>query len=715
MKINLNTAGFISILLLFFNHSYAQQDTIPFQFLNQTIELNGVLDEEDWQSATAITQLTQREPEEGKSGTEKTKIVVLGSEKALYIGFWGYDSYPEKILAKDMKRDGRWGSSDNFSLILNPYNDNRNSYLFVITPSGQRGDALITDEGTGFNEDWNGVWDVAVNVTDSGWFAEIIIPYSTLKYPLKPNQIWAINFERNIRYKNEVVLWKGWSRNYSLWKISQGGKMTGPEKPKKSGRIELKPYISSGLQENADNNKKTFKIGGDIQYAFTPTTRLNITANTDFSQVESDRMPVNLSRFSVYMTEKRDFFLEGKDMFEFNVGDDIKTFYSRSIGIANGNEIPILGGVKLMGKERKSNFGFFSIQTDEEGDIPSSNFSLLRFKQDVGAQSSIGAIITSKVNMKERFMLYGLEGTYSTSRFLKDKNLVIAGNYAQSFVNNSDNNRNQSFTLYANYPNDKISSKIGIIRALENFNPVSGFMRRTNFTQFHADFNYNPRPKNLKHIRQLNFTPIALNYYQSNKTGKLESFSYSLIPLGIRFKNGNYANLEYTCEAEFITDSFFIHKDVMIMPGEYWYSSYGINLNSYPGRKITGNIAVYTGEFYNGNKSTLTFDAAWYANKHFNITGDYSRHWVILPQGSFQVDEAGAKVEYAFNPKCYNSILCQWSGISEDVMFNYRFHWIPKIGSDFYIAINQRVNTTENYWKWKETVIMAKLIWRFAI
>jgi hypothetical protein len=340
---------FLTLLPVFALAQKSKPDTLSTYYTEEKINIDGCFTETSWKNAIRISNFTQREPDEGKAISEPTFAAMLYNKNTLYIGLWAYDSHPEKILAKDMARDGRWGTSDNFEINISTYNDNRNSFLFVVTPSGLRGDALLTDEGVGFNEDWNGVWDVAVQRNDSGWFAEIIIPFSTLKFPEKIAQIWGLNIERNIKYKNEQACWQGWSRNFSVFKISQGGSLAGLENIKGNQLAEFKPFITAGVQKLSNNQlDKTLKIGGDVNINFTSTTRLNLTVNTDFSQVESDRVPINLTRFSVYMPEKRSFFIENKDLFEFNMPGGLYSFYSRRIGIDNGEQIPILNFCGLL-------------------------------------------------------------------------------------------------------------------------------------------------------------------------------------------------------------------------------------------------------------------------------------------------------------------------------------------------------------------------------
>jgi len=231
-------------------------DTIKAGRLKSIIRVDGILDESDWGIAQGIGNFTQRELNEGKPASEETRVAVLYNQYTLYIGLWAYDSQPDRIVATEMKRDFFWESDDNFKVIISPFDDKRNGYLFIINPNGAYADILITDEGEGFNQDWNGVWNIKAEVTVEGWFAEIEIPFSTFKFPDREDQIWGINMERNIRRKNEQVLWQGWSRDHVLEQLSQAGKLVGLNNIAGKIQWEIKPFITGGFEKQEDESIK---------------------------------------------------------------------------------------------------------------------------------------------------------------------------------------------------------------------------------------------------------------------------------------------------------------------------------------------------------------------------------------------------------------------------------------------------------------------------
>ena len=714
----------IIICLLFFTFKsfvplYAQKnkpDTLSANYIDIKIKRDGILDESVWKTAQRITNFRQREPDNGKLASERTEAAIIYNNNTLYIGLWAYDSHPEKILAKDMARDGRWGTSDNFEIVLSTFNDKRNAYLFVVNPNGARGDAVITDEGNGWNEDWNGVWDVSVVKNDSGWFAELEIPFSTMKFLKQDSLIWGLNIERNIRWKNEQAIWQGWSRDYSIFKISQGGYLNNLTNIKNNQFAEIKPFISAGfLKQPSNDADKTLKVGGDVNIDFTPTTKLNLTFNTDFSQVESDRATVNLTRFSVYMPEKREFFIESKDLFNFDVAGGTYGFYSRRIGIFNGNEIPIIGGVKLTGKEKSTNFGLLSLQTAKKDSIPTVNYTVIRVKQDISNHSNVGIITTARNEKGHYNYMYGADFNYITSSFLKNKYLMIGGNIAQSQTQDEKGKRNLAYQAYVSLPNDLINYYFITGTTQQNFNPEIGFVQRGNYNMYYSTLEISPRPKWIPWVKQLSFKPLDVIYYLNDNSKIVENAQYVIRPLGVTTKSGEHFEFNLQRDFDNLPYDFNIYDTIVIPKGEYWYNHYELQFDTYQSRKLYVGTFLNWGDFYNGTRTKTYVNVNWYPNKHFNITADWIRNDIRLPMGSFITHEFGSKVEYAFTPKLNNSLYGQWNNLTEEILLNYRINWIPKVGSDFYFVINQRIKTKGNTIEFGDFTLLAKFIWRLSI
>ncbi|NHZ86580.1 MAG: hypothetical protein GWP19_11995, partial [Planctomycetia bacterium] len=526
------------------------------------------------------------------------------------------------------------------------------------------------------------------------------------------------NFERNIRRKKEQILWQGWSRLYDVEKISQGGKLIGINHIKQGTKIEIKPYLLGGFEISDVKLKNTNKIGGEINFDITPTLKLNFTVNTDFAQVESDRKQINLSRFSLYYPEKRQFFLEGKNYYDKNIGR-IRLFYSRKIGVSQNMEIPIIGGMRLFGKINHTNIGIMSIQTNAIDSIPSTNYSVIKIKQDILKQSSIGMIATQKYSKNHYNGVYETDFTYSTSELFGEKNLLIGGSFAISETKNFEktenlNRKNLSYNVFLSYPNDIIEYELGFTTIEAGFNPEMGFIRRENYQMLYTELQFNPRFKNLPFFRNLIFKPIDINYYINDDTKETESIFYEWRPFGFDSKSGEF--MEFNIQHIFDKPSadFELIDNVYIPAGNYWDNRYEIQFSTFKGRKISAETVINVGEFYTGHRQEYELYNYFNFNKHLNIELDWQRNFIQLQEKSFTTDEIGARIDYAFNPELQTSIFTQWNNEDRNILLNYRINWIPKIGSYFYFVINQDFSTDHGI-SLERTTIMGKLIWRFAV
>ncbi len=685
----------------------------------EKIKLDGLLNEACWEKALKIDNFTQREQNEGEPATEKTQIAIVYNTNEIYFGIWCFDQEAEKISAQQMSRDFSWGSDDNIEIMVSPFNDNRNGYLFVTNPNGAMADVWIGDEGNSTNKSWNGVWDVAVERNDKGWFIEMVVPFSTLKFKKDSIQVWGINFERNIRRKKEQLLWQGWSRLYELEKISQGGHIVGIQNIKQGTKIELLPYVLGGFEATKENQPDyTKKLGGEINFDITPTLKLNFTINTDFAQVESDRKQINLSRFSVYYTEKRQFFLEGKNYYDMEVGR-AKLFYSRRIGIENHSEIPIYGGGRFFGKLNKTSIGLMSIQTQAKDSMASTNYSVVKVKQDIFKQSSFGLMATQKYSKNGYNRVYGADFTYSTSELFGNKNLIVGTNFAASETKTFGSSENQnkdnlSYNFFLSYPNDQIEFDAGFTTIQKGFNPEMGYTRRKNYQMLYTELQFNPRFKKLPFFRNLVFKPIDVNYYINDETKKVESIFYEWRPLGFVTKSGEFFEFNVQHIFDEPTEDFELIDDVIIPAGSYWDNRLEFQLSSFRGRKISAEAEINVGEFYTGQRQNLELSTNFNFTKHLNVGLDWERNWIQLPGKAFSTDEFSGRFDFSLTPKLQTSVFAQWNNETDVILMNYRINWIPKIGSFFYFVINQEY-TTDGVLSLRRTTVLGKLIWRFAI
>ena len=700
------------------------QDTInnklQAQFIDEPIKIDGNLNKLVWKNAEKISDFTQRELIQGAKSTEKTEVAILFSNDKMYVGIWCYDNQPKEIIAKENKRDFNYNIDDNFIFIIDTYNDKRNGFMFVTNPNGARADLQVFNNGGSTNIFWNGVWNVKTTVNSEGWFAEMEIPLYTLKYRADiKEQVWGINFERNIRRKREQVRWKAWNRNNRIEQVNLAGELHGLNQLSNKKFVEIKPYAIGGGERANSKIRPVGNLGGDVNYLITPTYRLNLTFNTDFAQVEADQQQVNITRFPLFFPELREFFLEGEDYFNFGFGGNrIIPFYTRKIGLNEQRQtVPIIAGARILGKENRQTLGLMSLQTAETPSQLSTNYTTASWRQDIGKQSVIGAMTTHKIDKNAWHSTTGVNGRYSTSKFLGNKNLDIGGAYIQSHEHDTTFNRQAyAYRAFVHYQNDFLTIFASNQKSPAAFNPEMGLMRRRDFKESFALINLKPRPKNwLKWIRQFDFVPTGLTYTQYNTDNSIQSFEYQIRYLGFETKKGEKIGFDYKIMAEGLKDSFSISEGVLIPDSTYWWRQYEFEISTFTGRTLSMYNKFITGQFYDGKSLQTTSEVLWRANKHFNLLVRYNHNNVRLPSGSFQINLLSTRLEYAVNPMVFGSVLSQWNSAADEFSMNFRLQVIPKVGTDFYFIVNQIYDTSSGGFNHIRTTVLGKLVWRFML
>lgn len=699
-------------------------NTVTSIYTEKAITLDGKLDEKVWDDAVKISNFTQRELNFGEPASERTEVAVVFDSDFIYIGVWCYDSRPDKLIAKELRRDFNYALDDNFIIILDTYNDKRNGFMFVTNPNGARGDLQVFNNGGSNNAFWNGVWDVRTTVTSEGWFAEFKIPFYTLKYRMGlDKQVWGVNFERNIRRKREQSRWQGWSRDNRIEQVNQAGALVGLNELEDKKFVEVKPYALGGGEYSGENEGLVGNVGGDINYLITPTYRLNVTFNTDFAQVEADQQQINITRFPLFFPELREFFLEGDDFFDMGFGGNrIIPFYTRRIGLSEQDDgnletVPIIAGARLLGKEANSTVGLMSLQTAARGDTPGQNFTVGSWRQDVGRQSVVGAMTVNKFEKGRWHTTTGVNGRFSTSKFLGRRNLDMGGSFIKTH-NTEDGWQDNAFAYraFVSYPNDKINIFASTQRSPAPFEPEVGLMRRRNFQENFAQINLRPRPKNrFLWIRQFDFTPGSLTYTQFDDNGAIQSFNYQLRFFGFDTRSGEQFGFDYRVVSEGLRGDFEISPGVVIPVGSYWWRQYEGEFQTFQGRTFSLYTKVIHGEFYDGTSTQARSNLLWRTNKHFNISLRYERNVIELPYGAFETDLIGSRIEYAVNPNVFGSVLTQWNSAGDEFNLNFRLQIIPKIGTDFFLIVNQVYDSTSGTWVSERGTILGKLIWRFIV
>jgi Domain of unknown function (DUF5916)/Carbohydrate family 9 binding domain-like len=693
---------------------HSQTETLQALKIESPIRLDGVLDEPAWAIAQHISNFTQRELNENAPATERTEVAVLYSQTELYIGVWCFDAEPDKIAAQKMKWDFEYGVEDNFEIVLDTYHDKRNAYLLIINPNGAQYDALVVDNSRRTNVDWNGVWYVAAKRTNEGWFAEIKIPFSTLKFSVADEQTWGINFERNIRRKREQILWQGWSRDALLVQVNRAGTLTGLQGLTRTKIFEFRPYALAGVEKEVEAPAATVgSLGLDFDYLINPTVKLDFTIHPDFAQVESDDLIVNLTRFSIRLPEKRQFFLESQNFFDFPLGQ-ARPFYSRRIGIYKEQETPILAGARFLGKMGRTTLGAMDVQTGSTDIAKAANFSLVRWKQDLGEQSSVGALAIGEVQSGRFNGTGGVDALYSTSKLFGNKNFQIGGAFSATYTSDRKTQAGSAQRLFFSYPNDLIELSASWERVGLDFNPEVGFLSRTNYQLYTARWRINPRPRFLPWVQKLQFKPLEINYYIDDRTHQMQSVYTEFRPLGVFFKSGEKLEINFQRNAENLTEDFEIRPGYVIPPGQYWTNRGEIQFDTFEGRPLVLGAGVNWGEFYDGSSTEWSADLGWKPSRYYGLGLSYQRSDIRLQPSGFAIDEIVGRLNFSLTPMLYCAIFAQWNNDANEIRFNFRATWIPKPGAYIYFVLNEFGDTFDPHWQVTKTVAMIKFVWYLA-
>lgn len=684
------------------------------------LKIDGFLDEPAWRSALFQGHFLQREPEDGAPASEKTEVGFLYDKKNLYIGIKCYDSQPDRIIAREMRRDAIVDDDDYFELSLDTYHDHRTGYYFITNPHGVKREAVMANEGQDYNPAWDGVWFCKAKITNEGWFVEIAIPWKTLRFEEQASSIWGFNCARMIRRKNEHVFWqlvpRDFGRGAPLFRLSEAGTLRGITDVKMGGNLELRPYFLGGMENDQNTNFKTELVGDiglDAKVALTANLALDLTVNTDFAQVEADQEQVNLTRFSLYFPEKREFFLEGAELFNFggagrsrwHRGDsDMDLYYSRRLGLVDGHEARILGGAKMVGKIGKYQVGVMNILTDavtiqgedETTKVNSTNFSIVRFRRDILKRGTLGFMLLNKEELHSSYFnrSLGIDGRFPLSLYF-----TVSGYLAATFgPDETDdgqstdlNTKNLAGNLSLNYNSDLWQASASYQDVGANFNPEIGFIRRTDFRLSSASVQYAPRPKQSSVIRQFRYQ-LEGKYRSDHDSRMLDSEVQA--SFSIELQNSSRFNLSIQRESEFVDYDWEVREGFLVPIGTYAGYVYSIGADSDKSRPIAGGVDFDYGSYYTGNQMRFGLNSTITRIQRIRMEVNYSHNYVNLPEGSFHTNTFGLRMLYFFSTELYLKAYMQWNDDKyynagrEKIVSDILLRWIYSPACNLYLVYN---------------------------
>lgn len=688
------------------------------------IKLDGRLDDTFWSDITGISDFLVQEPVEGGEPTEKTTIKIAYDENYLYIGAIFYDSEPDGIKAFKMRKDAPLNTDDRFMWILDTYLDGRNAYFFEINPRGLMGDGLLTiGQGRSLNKDWDGIWRPWTYIGDFGWSAEIRIPFHTLNFDPKTST-WGINFQRTIRRKNEEILWSGHKRNQGIYRPQDAGRLTGLNNISQGLGLELVGYGKAEAlkvqneSEGDYNNSQNLDGGLDVNYNITPGLKASLTVNTDFAETEVDDRQINLTRFPIRFPEKRDFFLEGANIFRFAPSSGVYPYFSRKIGLRSGNPIPILYGGRVIGKIGKVEVAAQQVKTRETDNFSSEEFSVIRLKQNFLKESSIGVLYTRRhTNKGKQFVpplqdrnTLGIDLTLNTSTFLKNQNLqfqafaVIHNPELPGEINNNIWDRSAR-GLRFNFPNDPWSGSLSYREFGVSYDPAVGFSRRNSFRRVEPRIRFSPILEKSSTIRELKWE-VSFENLMSLQWKKLTQ-NIRLTPLSIRFESGDEISYQIIRNFERLEYDFDILGDnsIIIPVGNYTNWSHQIELETANYRKIVYGIELNTEGFWSGNRTEYENELIFRPFPGINLNLGYIHSRVNLREGNFKTNLVRFLGDFDFTPFISFSSNIQYDDISENIGMNNRFKYTITPGSDIYFVYNH--NWFDDNGKYKTSSMMG--------
>ena len=673
------------------------------------LRLDGSLDERVYADVQALSDFIQQEPREGALATEKTEAWVLFDDDNIYVSARAWDSAPEsQWIVNEMRRDStNILRNEGIHFSFDTFYDRRNGVIFDVNAIGGRLDGQTTLERN-WNGDWNPVWDVRTGRFEGGWTMEAAIPFKSLRYRQGRAQIWGFNIRRVVRWKNEMSSLtplpaaRGFPAQFMM---SLSATLVGLEVPARDRTIELKPYAisevagtRSGATELSDD--VAGDLGFDVKYGVTQSLVADVTVNTDFAQVEADEQQVNLTRFSLFFPEKREFFLENQGIFAFGGARSSGTrgggtdtpvlFYSREIGLDREEEVPIDVGGRMSGRIGRFSVGFMNIQTGEVPDIGASgtNFTVARVQRDILRRSSVGVLFTGRSVSKSgagSSETYGVDGVFS---FFDNLNLNTYWAKTATAVLTGDD---VSYRAQLDYAGDRYGVQAERLVVGGDFNPEVGFIRRDDFDRRFGLFRFSPRPARIDLVRKFTFQGQAA--YVVDRAGLLETRK-NQGQFGVEFENSDTFTLTYTDSYEFLAQPFPIAPDVTLPTGGYPFQDTEVSFALGPQRKLAGTVSVRRGSFFSGDKTTVGFSRGRLElTPRLSFEPSLSYNRVALPEGRFTTNLVTTRAVYTMTPLMFVSALLQYNSSTHRLGTNVRLRWEYRSGSELFVVYNEERDT----------------------
>jgi len=687
-------------------------DPIPIARTTEPIILDGLSDEPAWENATRF-EMIMYEPVFGIPPSEETEVMALYDDDYIYFAARLYDSDPDGIRGNVLFRDV-FGSDDYFEVMLDTFNDNESSMIFSTNPAGIRRDATISRDATGsawLNADFDTFWDVEVTVNEDGWFVEMRIPFSSLRFTDDDGRVvMGLSMNRIIVRKSERAVYPAIEPNtdFAYLKPSRMQKIV-LEDVESQRPVYIRPYLLGGLERMAvlkdvgneyrHEHSRMGEAGLDVKYGLTNNLTLDVTLNTDFAQVEADDQQVNLTRFSLFFPEKRQFFQERAGLFEFNTGGRSRLFHSRRIGLTEqGEMVRILGGARIVGRAGPWDIGFLNMQTDEHNDLATENFGVLRLRRQVmNPYSYAGGMATSRIGADGQYNLaYGLDGSF---RLYGDDYFIFQWAHTLDESDDIERGWNPSESgrfsgIFERRLRDGIGYRTDFVWSGPDYNPGMGFIQRANFTQVGQQISYTHRPGDDSSFIYQTFMVNGEVFYRN------EDWTAETIEFGPAFsfmlKTGAFGSIGVQMVREDLLFPFYLDEDVFIPEGDYnfYKATAGYTMSRAGLFRIGANAEA--GTFFDGVRYSVSLRPSWTVSRHLEIQGSYIYNHVKFSDRNQQFDSHLARVRFGipFNTQVSTNIFVQYNSVIDAFTTNARFRYNFREGNDLWIVYNEELNTS---------------------
>ena len=714
MQITINYLVKTSFLLALIGFQSLEANDDSFEVnvprLNEAPKIDGVLDEDVWKRAGSFSNFTQVEPESFGRPSQETEVKVFSTTKALYIGVLCFDNEPDKILAKERRRDNAGRGDDRVRLAIDTFGRGINGYYFGVAGGGGKSDGVVRGGGRP-DLTWDTIWDCDTSLDSKGWYVEFEIPFRSLAFD-RNKSTWNFNVEREIRRNHEKVRWASPTRLRSMWTLQGLGKLKGLTDLNTGLGLDVRPTLLGRFTDKEDEDSIfDLEPSLDAFYRLTPSLTATMTWKTDFAETDVDERQVNTTRFPLFFPEKRAFFLEDADKFAFGgIYRSPLPFHSRTIGLdSKGNRVPISLGSKITGKEGKWNIGLLGVGLEETKELQSDDIYVSRVSYDLFDESYVGGIFTyGDPRSDEDAETYGIDFELKNSSIMEEKTGIIRG---WAMGTNTEKGDDLGWGLTAMYPNKPLYARLSVQKIGEDLDPAAGFIRRPGIYEWWSFLGYEIYP-DLDWINEIDFD------FKTNIDTDLDSNALSEeveLESDIELNSGDFISFGLKRERELFQEEFEIFDNVIIPEGDYsyWRAHAGIMTAQSRGIYFSGNTGLGANDYLDGTRYGIDGNIGWQPSPSYSMEIGAEMDWFDLKNGEFETIILNGAVRYTPTKKLALTTRVQFDTVSNDLGINSRIRWMVNPQSDVYLVLNQGFRRFDDRFDRTMTEGVVKAGWTF--